>query len=87
MPLVDCTYIFALDLPIPNIMEPAPPPDLSIRLFCIRLPSHMKSKIGKIHVNRKLASGDMVSLISPENLAPDSDSRSISSGSFIFAVS
>ena len=46
-------------------------------MYC---PMPMKMTIGSTQVSRKLSSGDICSMISPENCAPESASRWVRSG-------
>ena len=71
MPSEDCTYTFALLLPMSNFMAFGPP----IFFMSCRdksCPSTTKSTTGSTQLTIKLISGDICSTISPENSAPES---------------
>ena len=84
IPSDDLIYTFALDFPMPKIMEF--PPFLPIIFLDIYCPSATNRKIGKIHVKSTLTSGDICCTISLENFAPESYSRCVLSGSSIKPV-
>ena len=74
----------ALLLPIPNIMEL--PPALSIIFFDMYRPRNIKRTIGSTQYISRDTHGEVCRCISPENFAPDSYSRFVSSSSFTMPV-
>ena len=83
MPWVDCTYTLALDLPKAMALGP---PARSINFLDMYCPMAMNTAMGSTQLSRKLRMGLVCWMIWPENLAPDSSSRCVRSGSGIMPV-
>ena len=75
----------APEFPEPNIME-FRPPILSVIRFIIYWPRAMMRTTGSTQLSKMLIMGEVCSMISLVNFAPESYRRCVRSGSFIRPV-